>query len=53
MAEADGNRTRLTRFPGHAGFEDREVHQQPKRLRTVNTEATPVQNHDPAERITK
>jgi hypothetical protein len=27
VAEADGNRTRLTRMPGHSGFEDREGHQ--------------------------
>src|SRR5450759_140356 len=32
MAEADGNRTRLTRIPGHTGFEDREGHQAPVRL---------------------
>ena len=32
VAEADGNRTRLTRIPGHTGFEDREGHQAPKRL---------------------
>ena len=32
MAEADGNRTRLTRLPGHTGFEDREEHQPPERL---------------------
>src|SRR5690242_18653893 len=29
-AEADGNRTRLTRMPGHTGFEDREGHQPPE-----------------------
>src|SRR5947199_9703590 len=33
MAEADGNRTRLTRVPGHIGFEDRGGHQAPTRLR--------------------
>src|SRR3954470_22265217 len=27
MAEADGNRTRLTGMPGHYGFEDRARHQ--------------------------
>jgi len=27
MAEADGNRTRLTEFLGHVGFEDRGAHQ--------------------------
>ena len=27
MAEADGNRTRLTGIPGHNGFEDRARHQ--------------------------
>jgi hypothetical protein len=27
VAEADGNRTRLARIPGHTGFEDREEHQ--------------------------
>ena len=27
MAEADGNRTRLTGLPGHNGFEDRARHQ--------------------------
>ncbi len=27
MAEADGNRTRLTGIPGHYGFEDRARHQ--------------------------
>ncbi|MCW2501744.1 MAG: hypothetical protein JWO79_28 [Actinomycetia bacterium] len=32
MAEADGNRTRLARIPGHSGFEDREGHQPPERL---------------------
>src|SRR5690606_8777214 len=32
VAEADGNRTRLTRIPDHAGFEDREGHQPPERL---------------------
>jgi hypothetical protein len=33
LAEADGNRTRLARVPGHTGFEDREGHQPPERLR--------------------
>jgi len=32
LAEADGNRTRSTRIPGHTGFEDREGHQAPERL---------------------
>lgn len=32
VAEADGNRTRQTRMPGHTGFEDREGHQAPIRL---------------------
>jgi hypothetical protein len=32
VAEADGNRTRLTRIPGHIGFEDRGEHQLPERL---------------------
>jgi hypothetical protein len=27
LAEADGNRTRLTGIPGHYGFEDRARHQ--------------------------
>jgi hypothetical protein len=27
LAEADGNRTRLTGMPGHNGFEDRARHQ--------------------------
>jgi hypothetical protein len=27
VAEADGNRTRLTGIPGHYGFEDRARHQ--------------------------
>jgi len=29
LAEADGNRTRLTEILGHVGFEDREGHQAP------------------------
>jgi len=29
LAEADGNRTRLTEILGHVGFEDREDHQAP------------------------
>ncbi len=29
MAEADGNRTRLTEHVGHYGFEDRGGHQAP------------------------
>jgi hypothetical protein len=33
VAEADGNRTRLTEILGHTGFEDREGHQAPTRLR--------------------
>jgi hypothetical protein len=32
MAEADGNRTRLTEMLGHVGFEDRGGHQAPLRL---------------------
>ena len=32
MAEADGNRTRLTEILGHVGFEDRGGHQAPLRL---------------------
>jgi hypothetical protein len=32
MAEADGNRTRLTEMLGHVGFEDRGGHQAPIRL---------------------
>ena len=32
MAEADGNRTRLTEILGHVGFEDRGGHQTPRRL---------------------
>src|SRR5450756_925266 len=42
MAEADGNRTRLTRIPGHTGFEDREGHQAPVRLHvTIPAHASP------------
>jgi len=33
VAEADGNRTRLTGILGHADFEDQEGHQAPRRLR--------------------
>src|SRR5579863_6773328 len=33
MAEADGNRTRLTGILGHTDFEDQEGHQAPRRLR--------------------
>ncbi len=33
LAEADGNRTRLTEILGHVGFEDRGDHQVPIRLR--------------------
>jgi hypothetical protein len=33
MAEADGNRTRLAEILDHVGFEDREGHQAPIRLR--------------------
>jgi hypothetical protein len=33
LAEADGNRTRLARMPGHDSFEDCEGHQPPERLR--------------------
>ena len=33
LAEADGNRTRLAEVLGHVGFEDREGHQAPIRLR--------------------
>src|SRR5471032_1870772 len=33
LAEADGNRTRLAEVLGHFGFEDREGHQAPIRLR--------------------
>jgi selenide, water dikinase len=29
MAEADGNRTRLSRDAAHTGFEDRGAHQDP------------------------
>ena len=29
MAEADGNRTRLSRVAAHTGFEDRGAHQDP------------------------
>jgi hypothetical protein len=29
MAEADGNRTRLSRATAHTGFEDRGTHQDP------------------------
>jgi selenide, water dikinase len=29
MAEADGNRTRLSRAAAHTGFEDRGTHQDP------------------------
>src|SRR5690349_14810137 len=36
MAEADGNRTRLTRIPGHTGFEDREGHQPPEHLQAAS-----------------
>src|SRR3954453_18576147 len=32
LAEADGNRTRLTEVLGHVGFEDRGGHQLPERL---------------------
>ena len=32
LAEADGNRTRLTEILGHVGFEDRGGHQTPRRL---------------------
>ena len=32
VAEADGNRTRLTEILGHYGFEDRGEHQLPERL---------------------
>jgi hypothetical protein len=32
LAEADGNRTRLTEILGHVGFEDRGGHQAPLRL---------------------
>src|SRR4051812_32518306 len=32
LAEADGNRTRLTEMLGHVGFEDRGEHQLPERL---------------------
>src|SRR6478736_3021908 len=39
LAEADGNRTRLTRMPGHTGFEDREGHQAPARLPRAPTRA--------------
>lgn len=35
VAEADGNRTRLTEVLGHVGFEDRGGHQAPIRLRAV------------------
>ena len=41
LAEADGNRTRLTRMPGHTGFEDREGHQAPSRLPRAPARAGP------------
>ncbi len=43
LAEADGNRTRLTEMLGHVGFEDRGEHQLPERLPGVAPEgATPA-----------
>jgi hypothetical protein len=36
LAEADGNRTRLTEILGHVGFEDRGGHQTPRRLPAVH-----------------
>lgn len=33
MAEADGNRTRLARIPGHNSVEDCGGHQPPEHLR--------------------
>lgn len=35
VAEADGNRTRQTELLDLTGFEDREDHQEPKRLQAT------------------
>ncbi len=42
LAEADGNRTRLTEMLGHVGFEDRGEHQLPERLPGTPHERAPA-----------